>query len=777
MSWVFKWLKRMVLALLGALAVSTIVAAAIPVPIDSLPPPDRYGAGASGVEPSSSGLQREFPPLNEPADNPTTPEKVALGRLLFFDPILSARNDLTCATCHHPDYGFADGLPRAIGAGGSGVGPDRRGGVELRRGTPSLWNVAYARALFWDGRTALLEDQALVPLTHVDEMAADPDALVAELRAIPEYVDRFGAAFGGGVGAVTLNNVRRALASFQRALITDDSPFDRYAAGQFDALTPAQRRGLTLFRSAATRCFECHAAPTFASDTFRVVGVPDVPGLPHDAGRADVAPDGQDGAFKVPSLRNVALTAPYMHNGVFQTLDEVVDFYAQGGGRAQGVTDVDNFVLGFDVTAQEKADLIAFLYALTDESNLPEIPDAVPSGLPVVPRLENPARPRAARFIAAPSGQQPEPRAPMVIRVQPGETIQAAVDRARPGDTIEVPYGLYVERVAVDLSDITLRGVPNEQGEWPILDGEGRLADGVIASGNNFEMANFRVRNYTDNGVLVEGATGVHLHDLFTESTGTYGVYPVQSTNVLIERVTATGVNDAGIYAGQCQNVVIRESLAYGNVIGIEVENTLGAEVYDNHAYDNALGIFIDLLPQLTSKVSLDTKVYNNLTENNNRENVAPSTTSAAKVRTGTGLLLLAADHVDAYGNTIRGNKTAGIAVFNLTVGFDEAEIDVGPNPEYNRVHDNMLENNGYDADDFVKKLVGSGYDILWDGSGWDNRFDQPGARVFPPLLPDSSWAPPFYNLYWRVLNFVIGVGKSLPSLGISLIATRQIPH
>ncbi|MGH9202659.1 MAG: parallel beta-helix domain-containing protein, partial [Vicinamibacterales bacterium] len=317
---------------------------------------------------------------------------------------------------------------------------------------------------------------------------------------------------------------------------------------------------------------------------------------------------------------------------------------------------------------------------------------------------------------------------------------------------------VYTERVVIDLSDITLRGVPNDAGEWPILDGENRLADGVIASGNNFDLANFRIRNFTDNGVLVEGATGVHLHDLFTENTGTYGVYPVQSTDVLIERVTATGVNDAGIYAGQCEKVFIRDSVAYGNVIGIEVENTVGAEVYNNHAYDNALGIFINLLPQLTSRVSLDTKVYSNIAENNNHQNFAPKESNAALVRTGTGLLLLAADRVEVYGNTIRSNKTAGVAVFNLRIGFDEDEINVGPNPENNWIHDNVLENNGADADEFVRSLGISGSDILWDGSGWNNRFDQPGASSFPPLLPASSWAPPFYNLYWRTLNFVIGL-------------------
>src|SRR5690606_5276129 len=199
-------------------------------------------------------------------------------------------------------------------------------------------------------------DQALVPLTHADEMGVgDTAAMAAELAANPEYVALFDAAFGGGAAVITPENVAHALAAFQRTLISDDSPFDRYAAGDFDALTAQQRRGLTLFRSGATRCFECHGAPTFASDTFRVIGVPS-----DDPGRAGVTDDGVFGAFKVPTLRNIALSAPYMHDGSMATLEEVIDFYADGGGRANGFEQVDVFVNPFDLNEQERADLIAF---------------------------------------------------------------------------------------------------------------------------------------------------------------------------------------------------------------------------------------------------------------------------------------------------------------------------------------------------------------------------------------------------------------------------------
>ncbi|MEZ4518007.1 MAG: cytochrome c peroxidase [Chloroflexota bacterium] len=587
MSKGMKWFVGIIGAILLLVLGVFVVAALVPGPQDPQVDVATSGAGSSSVLPAYSGLQRAFPETNEPADNPTTAAAVELGHLLFFDPVLSENNDVACATCHHPDQGFSDGLPTAVGTTGTPVS----------RNALSLWNVAYEQSLFWDGREPSLEDQVNFPLTHPDEMGVtDVDGMVLELQAIPEYAAMFEEAFGGG-DAVSAVNINRALAAFERTLISDDSPFDRYAAGDFNALTSQQRRGLAVFRSGATRCFECHTAPTFASDTFRVIGVES-----DDPGRAGVVDDGQFGAFRVPSLRNIALSAPYMHNGSMATLDEVVTFYEDGGGHATGAENVDVFVNGFDLTDQEHEDLIAFLYALTDESRLPEIPTSVPSGLPVVEHLDNPERAVAVAYNTGGSITAAEPRGPMTIRVEEGETIQSAVDRAQPGDTIEIPYGVYHERVVVDLSDIVLQGIPNESGEYPILDGEGVLSEGVIASGNNFTVGNLQTINYTDNGILVEGATGVHFHDIYAENVGTYGVYPVKSTDVLIERIEVTGVDDAGIYAGQCENVIIRDSVACGNVIGIEIENSYNGEISNNHTYNSSTGIFVVILPQLTSK-------------------------------------------------------------------------------------------------------------------------------------------------------------------------------
>ncbi len=735
------WIKRIILTV-GLLALIGIFYAAFaPLPFDELPPQENWGAGASSVLPAYSGLQREFPALN----GETSPEKAELGRLLFFDPILSKNQDMSCATCHNPSLGFSDGLQTAKGSDGT----------FLTRNTPTLWSVGYSTKLFWDGRAESLEEQMSVPLHAENEMAGDDAETVARLKKIPEYVELFNKAFGSD--AITIENAQSAIAAFERTLVSNNSPFDRYAAGQFDALTAQQRRGLNLFRSAATRCFECHAAPTFGSDDFFVTGVPDLEGLPHDAGRAAIVSDGKDGAFKAPTLRNVALTGPYMHNGAFATLEEVVWFYADGGGGQYGL-EVDRHILPIDLTAQEHEDLVTFLYALTDESAMPTVPTAVPSGLPVVEQVPNLAREVAEQLNVEATGSGVPVHEPTTVRVGPNETLQQAVDRSGPGDTIEVPYGIYHESVVLDWSDVKLVGIPNENGEWPVIDGEGTRSDGVIASGNNFEMAFFSVKNYTSNGVLVEGATGVYLHDMYIENTGVYGVYPVRCTDVLIERIEATLMNDAAIYAGKSENVVIRDTLTYGNVIGIELENTVTGEVYNNVAHDNTVGIFIDLLPQLPSKVSLYTKVYDNLVENNNGENFGTPGTAVALIPPGTGILILAADEVEIYNNTIRGNKTGGLAVFNLGIGFASNEIDVGPNPEHVYAHDNIYANNGYDADPFVKNMLGRGFDIIWDSNGADNYFDEEVSSSFPPVLPNTSWPQPLYNLYWRLVNFVVGL-------------------
>ena len=213
-----------------------------------------------------------------------------------------------------------------MGKAGKGLGPGRTGGAVLRRGSPTIWNAAFNHRQFWDGRASDLEDQAGNPIQDKTEMDQDPDELVLELNAIPEYVRLFRNVFSkDGDDALSFQNVTYALAAFERTLITNNSRFDEYARGDRSALSDEERGGLNIFRSLKTRCFECHNFPTFANPDFKIVGVPDLEGQSPDLGRGEIEGTNYNHAFKVPTLRNIALTAPYMHNGVFSTLDEVID--------------------------------------------------------------------------------------------------------------------------------------------------------------------------------------------------------------------------------------------------------------------------------------------------------------------------------------------------------------------------------------------------------------------------------------------------------------------
>jgi cytochrome c peroxidase len=318
---------------------------------------------------AASGLDRPFPPL---AGEAPAPERAALGRLLFFDPVLSEDASLSCAHCHRPEHAFGDGLATARG----------RGGRALARNTPTLYNVGFKERLMWDRRAGSLEEQARIPLLAPDEMAADPARLVARLAAIAEYRERFARAFPGEAPALGFANVTRALAAFERTLVSRDSRYDRFARGERAALSAAERRGLALFRSLNTRCFECHRLPTFDAPLALGVGVPSPdPGVGGVTGEP-----AQHGLFGVPSLRNVASSAPYMHDGSLPTLAAVVEFYRRGGGRALGVAPrgIDGRVRAFSIADAEAADLVAFLGALTDESAGSGVPERVPSGLPVL---------------------------------------------------------------------------------------------------------------------------------------------------------------------------------------------------------------------------------------------------------------------------------------------------------------------------------------------------------------------------------------------------------
>jgi cytochrome c peroxidase len=295
-------------------------------------------------------------PVPIPADNPQTPEKIALGKLLFFDPRLSGPNTLACATCHQPGKGMSDGVPRPLAVMG-----------ELGRNSMTVWNTAYMRALHFDGNRASLEEQAEKAIPG--GMGQQYPALFAELGAVPDYRDRFARVFPDGITQV---NIAKAIAAFERSLLTFRSPFDRYQAGDKHALSSEQKEGMDLFFSARTACSSCHVAPLFTDNAWHSLGVPQVGPKAVDNGRADVTKNPADiGTFKTPMLRNIEQTAPYMHDGVFNTLEQVVAFYVGGGGPAPNKSPL---MKPLNLNAQEQKALVAFLRSLTDPSATLEPP-------------------------------------------------------------------------------------------------------------------------------------------------------------------------------------------------------------------------------------------------------------------------------------------------------------------------------------------------------------------------------------------------------------------
>jgi cytochrome c peroxidase len=286
-------------------------------------------------------------PLSPP-DNPITPEKVALGKQLFFDPRLSGDNTMSCATCHIPSKGFADGLPTARGAGGR----------TLARNTQSILNAAFYTSYFWDGRAASLEEQALGPVRAAEEMNQNVDELVGELAAVPGYARQFQSVFGSPVSA---EGIAKALAAFQRTLVTRDSPFDRFLAGDTAALSGEAREGWSLFQDAG--CVRCHNGPALSDGKFYRLG-----GAYRDPGRGGVTGDKKDlHAFRTPGLRDVARTAPYMHDGSFETLQQVVEFYY----RSTPPLPKDGLTVDFEPllfrSFSEVAPIVAFLESLTGD--------------------------------------------------------------------------------------------------------------------------------------------------------------------------------------------------------------------------------------------------------------------------------------------------------------------------------------------------------------------------------------------------------------------------
>ncbi|GAB3910009.1 cytochrome c peroxidase [Larkinella knui] len=302
-------------------------------------------------------------------DYRATPHRIALGKMLFADPVLSGNGSRACISCHQPERAFTDAMPR---------NRTLDGGKSVLRNTPTLWNVGLQRALFADSRVTFLEDQATDVVTSPDEMHGSFEKVADKLKANPAYAKPFAAAYADGI---TSFNIRNALASYERSLVSLNSRFDQYVRGEKGALDAQEIRGFNLFAGKA-KCATCHflpltnglVPPHFEKSESENLGVPqrvvwkkatldsDPGKINHTGGKIHRS------SFKTPTVRNVALTAPYMHNGAFRTLEEVIDFYDRGGGKGIGITQ-ENQTLPEDplrLDQSEKAALVAFLKALSD---------------------------------------------------------------------------------------------------------------------------------------------------------------------------------------------------------------------------------------------------------------------------------------------------------------------------------------------------------------------------------------------------------------------------
>lgn len=298
-----------------------------------------------------------------PDDNPLTQSKLELGRQLFFDPRLSRDNTVSCATCHDPAKGWSNGDRFATGIGG------KRGG----RSAPTIINAAYAHLQFWDGRANELEGQALGPIQNPIEMDLTLPELVEKLQAIPGYQRQFQEVFGTDVNA---ENVARSIATFERTVLSGDAPYDRFLAGDKDALSAGAQRGLEIYFHKA-HCSACHSGKNFSDAAFHNIGVGMDDPQP-DPGRKEISKlEGDTGSFKTPTLREIARTAPYMHDGRLKTLEDVVDFYDKGCTPNDWL---DEEIYALKLNSQDKADLVTFLKeGLSSESyplvERPKLPD------------------------------------------------------------------------------------------------------------------------------------------------------------------------------------------------------------------------------------------------------------------------------------------------------------------------------------------------------------------------------------------------------------------
>ncbi|MEM8798016.1 MAG: cytochrome c peroxidase, partial [Pseudomonadota bacterium] len=293
-----------------------------------------------------------------PDTNPVTDAKVRLGEILFSDPRLSIDQTMSCASCHDPDFGWEDGQQMGLGHDGS----------RLKRHTPTLLNLAWAPLLGWDGRFESFEDQAKSPIMSGAEMGMTSQLAADRVRAIEGYRAMFDEAFPGE--EISLDIIAKALASYQRTLVSREAPFDRWIQGDETAISNSAKNGFLLFNGKA-QCAICHTSWRFTDDGFHDIGLPDA----LDSGRGGIVPGVTtiQNAFKTPTLRDIAKRGPFMHDGSLRTLEDVIHHYQNGFTKRESVS---WSVKGFELTGGEQKDLVAFLKTLTSETQtaLPTLP-------------------------------------------------------------------------------------------------------------------------------------------------------------------------------------------------------------------------------------------------------------------------------------------------------------------------------------------------------------------------------------------------------------------
>jgi cytochrome c peroxidase len=322
---------------------SLLVAALLPLSV---------AASVADIAPDIASLRAQYMPpgpIPYPDDDPYSAAKAELGKTLFFDPIFSASGTLSCASCHKPDLAWEDGLPSAVG--------DARHPLQLK--TPTLFDVAWLDRLGWDGKFDSLEQVTFAPILQKGNMNLSEPELKGRLSSISQYVRAFAAAFDDG--AIDRKNIEMAISTYERSIVPTQAPFDRWVAGDDDVIDASAKRGFAIFNGKG-RCAECHSGWAFTDGSFHDIGV----AKDDDIGRGRLFPTSVKlrHAFKTPTLRDVALRAPYMHDGSVPTLEAVIDLYNKGGIERPSRSEL---IKPLGLTAQEKADLLAFLETLTSK--------------------------------------------------------------------------------------------------------------------------------------------------------------------------------------------------------------------------------------------------------------------------------------------------------------------------------------------------------------------------------------------------------------------------